>query len=241
MTAVMDIARQYDLFVVEDACQAHGAGYNGQRVGTFGNIACFSFYPGKNLGAFGDGGAVTTNDDKLADKIRELRQYGEKEKYVHTILGYNSRLDALQAAILRVKLRFLDPWNEQRRKASKIYRTLLADTDIGLPAEKPGVRHVYHLFVVQHPHRDELLSYLRRKNIFCGIHYPIPVNHQRPYVSAKTIPKSVPITTRLSSSIISLPIYPEISERQIDYIVTEIKRFENANSNLSKVDFAKCR
>ena len=227
MNTIMDIARQYNLYVVEDACQAHGARSNGRRAGSFGNAACFSFYPGKNLGAFGDGGAVVTDDEKLAEIIREFRQYGQKEKYIHTGIGFNCRLDALQAAILRVKLRFLDEWNEQRRNASKIYRKLLANNDVILPTEKSDVHHVYHLFVIQHDQRDKLLDYLKQKGIFCGIHYPIPISHQKPFLNAKVHPNGSPISTELSKSIISLPIFPEISEEQIEYISREIKKFQN--------------
>lgn len=227
MNTIMDIARQYNLYVVEDACQAHGAGYNGRRVGTFGDAACFSFYPGKNLGAFGDGGAVVTDDDNLSERIRGLRQYGEKEKYVHTVLGYNNRLDSIQAAILRIKLRHLDEWNASRKKAAQLYKEMLSDTKVKLPEENLGSAHVYHLFVVQHPCRDDLLNFLKDKNIFCGIHYPVPLNRQNPYLSVKTIPDDVPVTVDLSSKILSLPMYPDISEAQITTVAQAIKNFSD--------------
>jgi dTDP-4-amino-4,6-dideoxygalactose transaminase len=225
MERIMNIANQHQIYVVEDACQAHGASYNGQRVGSIGDAACFSFYPGKNLGAYGDGGAVVTNDDNIANRIRELREYGQKEKYVHLTLGYNSRLDAIQAAILRVKLRWLDRWNEKRRNAANLYRDLLADSDLVVPEERPGSYHVYHLFVVQHQSRDDLMAYLKEKNIFCGIHYPLPVHHQQPYLSARSVPHGVPVTSELSKIILSLPMFPEISKTQIKAVVNAIKTF----------------
>jgi dTDP-4-amino-4,6-dideoxygalactose transaminase len=227
MAAIMDIASQHNLYVVEDACQAHGAKYNGQRVGTIGDAACFSFYPGKNLGAYGDGGAVITNNDTVAERIRTLRQYGQKEKYIHSAVGYNNRLDSLQATILRVKLRYLDDWNAKRRKAAELYREMLSDAAVVLPEEIQGVFHVYHLFVIGHRRRDEMLAFLREKNIFCGIHYPLPLNQQKPYRSMRTIPNGVPVTADLSTKIISLPMYPEISETQIANITEAIKGFDH--------------
>jgi dTDP-4-amino-4,6-dideoxygalactose transaminase len=228
MNTIMDIARQYNLYVVEDACQAHGARYNGQRVGTIGDAACFSFYPGKNLGAYGDGGAVVTDDETIAERICELRQYGQKEKYIHTALGYNNRLDSIQAAILRIKLRYLDEWNASRKKAAQLYREMLSDTDVKLPEENAGSDHVYHLFVVQHPRRDDLLNFLKDENIFCGIHYPVPLNRQKPYLSVKTIPGDVPVTVNLSSKILSLPMYPDISETQIATVAQAVKKFSDS-------------
>ena len=225
MDAVMSIANKHQLYVIEDACQAHGAFYHEQRVGSIGDAGCFSFYPGKNLGAYGDGGAVVTNDDILAERIRELRQYGQKEKYVHSNLGYNSRLDSLQAAILRVKLRHLDQWNVKRKKAADRYKALLADTGLILPQEKPEACHVYHLFVVQHKSRDALSAFLNEKNIYCGIHYPLPLHHQQPYLSAKRVPPGVPVTSELSKMILSLPMFPEITEAQIKTVVNAIQSF----------------
>jgi dTDP-4-amino-4,6-dideoxygalactose transaminase len=225
MDGIMLLAKKYNLRVIEDACQAHGAQYKGLRVGSIGDIGCFSFYPGKNLGAYGDGGAIITNDAGLAEKIRMLRQYGERVKYVHPILGYNSRLDTLQAAVLLTKLRYLDQWNEKRRNVAEVYRDRLSDTDVTVPVEKSEVRHVYHLFVIEHKRRDDLLAALREKHIFCGIHYPIPLNQQKPYSSAKTIPKNVPVASEISKNILSLPMFPEISESQIELVVKAIRNF----------------
>ena len=225
MDAIREIARQHNLVVVEDACQAHGARYNRQRVGTFGDAGCFSFYPGKNLGAYGDGGAVVTNNETIAERIRELRQYGQKQKYIHSTLGYNARLDSIQAKILGVKLRHLDEWNANRKEAAQLYRELLSENGIVLPHENPESDHVYHLFVIQHPRRDDLLTFLQDQNIFCGIHYPVPLNRQKPYLSVETIPSDAPVAQTLAGRILSLPMFPEITNEQITRISEAIKRF----------------
>jgi len=226
MQGILQIAAQYNLKVIEDASQAHGATIGDRRVGSFGDIGCFSFYPGKNLGAYGDGGAIVTNDAQLAETIRLLRNYGQKTKYVHTMLGYNSRLDTMQAAILRVKLRHLDEWNKRRRRAAQFYHERLAGLDVPLPKEKSGVRHVYHLYVIQHRRRDQLLQALTAQGISCGIHYPVPLHQQQPYRGMSTMPVGAPVTSELSREILSLPIYPEISEEQITRVVEAAKRFQ---------------
>lgn len=225
MDAILFLAQKYNLKVVEDACQAHGAEYKGRRTGPIGDVGCFSFYPGKNLGAYGDGGAIVTNEPELADTIRLLRNYGQRVKNVHEMLGYNSRLDTLQAAILLVKLGHLDDWNEKRRTAARIYGKLLSGCNIILPSENGNVRHVYHLYVIQHEQRDELLEHLKQKGIFCGIHYPIPLNQQEPYLYSKTFPYGVPIATDVSKKILSLPLFPEITEDQIHRVVEGIATF----------------
>jgi len=225
MDGIMGLAHKYNLKIIEDACQAHGATYDGRPVGSIGDVGCFSFYPGKNLGAYGDGGAVVTNNTDICDRVRELRDYGQKMKYIHGTIGYNSRLDSIQAAILRVKLRHLDEWNEKRARAAQIYGDLLTGTDVVLPVAKPNVRHVYHLYVIQHERRDELNSALNSKGIFCGIHYPVPIVHQKPYLDAKAIPEILPVTNDLSTKILSLPMFPEISEEQIHMVVKAIKSF----------------
>jgi len=226
MDTILLLAQKYSLKVIEDACQAHGARYGDRPVGSIGDVGCFSFYPGKNLGAYGDGGAVVTNDAELADKIRLLRHYGQKVKNVHSVMGYNSRLDTLQAAILLVKLRHLEDWNEKRRAAARLYEELLSGNDILLPSEKTGVRHVYHLYVIQHERRDELVAALHDKGIIaCGIHYPLPLNQQEPYLTAKTVPEGVPITMDLSKKILSLPMFPEILKEQIEVVAEAIKSF----------------
>jgi dTDP-4-amino-4,6-dideoxygalactose transaminase len=225
MDAIMLLARKHNLKVIEDACQAHGARYKDRPAGSIGDAGCFSFYPGKNLGAYGDGGAIITNDANLADKIRLLRQYGQQEKNVHLVLGYNSRLDTLQAAILRVKLNHLEQWNEKRRNIAQTYRELLSDTELVLPLEKPDVNHVYHLFVIQHEQRDQLNATLKAKGVFCGIHYPQPLHQQRPYHHTRTVPDGLPVATELTAKILSLPMFPEISENQIGIVVQAIKDF----------------
>jgi dTDP-4-amino-4,6-dideoxygalactose transaminase len=228
MDAILSVAHKHGLRTVEDACQAHGAEYQGRRVGALGDAGCFSFYPGKNLGAYGDGGAILTNDRALAQKLRLLRNYGQQTKNQHTMLGYNSRLDTIQAAVLLVKLNHLEEWTEQRRTIAARYRALLSDPGIGLPQEKSGVRHVYHLFVIQHDQRDELIAYLRTRNIFCGIHYPTPLPDAPPLQTAHTVPNGVPVSTSLAQRILSLPIYPELDETAIAEIVDAVKSFSVA-------------
>lgn len=225
MEAILRIAQRHNLKVIEDACQAHGALIGETKVGSWGEAGCFSFYPGKNLGAYGDGGAVVTNNTQVAEKIRVLRNLGQKEKYIHTHLGYNSRLDTLQAAILRVKLRHLDEWNERRRMAAQLYDEKLAGLDVLCPAMKPGVKHVYHLYVIQHQQRDQLVKFLHEKGIHCGIHYPVPLPQQEPYRRVRCVPEGAPVTTALARHIISLPLYPEITAEQIGRVVEAIEEF----------------
>ena len=180
---VLKIAKQYDLSVVEDACQAHGTEYKGKKVGSSGNAGCFSFYPVKNLGAYGDGGMVTTNDSSLAERIKLLRNYGQSRKYYHDFVGINSRLDELQAAILRVKLSRLDEWNEKRRRLAQLYKEILEQTDVVLPSERPYVKHAYHLFVIRLARRDNCQRFLQKRGIQTQIHYPIPVHKQKAYAA----------------------------------------------------------
>ena len=225
MEAILAVARQHHLYVIEDACQAHGAALGANKAGSWGDAGCFSFYPGKNLGAYGDGGAVVTNNADLAEKIRLLRNIGQQKKYLHTQVGYNSRLDTLQAAVLRVKLRHLDDWNARRRAAALQYHERLAGLEVILPAEKPGAKHVRHLYVIQHQRRDPLQEFLKAQGIACGIHYPVPLPQQQPYRGIRTVPQNVPVTSALAQNIISLPLYPEISEEQIDRVVRALKQF----------------
>jgi dTDP-4-amino-4,6-dideoxygalactose transaminase len=225
MDPILSIARKYGLKVVEDACQAHGALYRGRRVGSLGHAGCFSFYPGKNLGAYGDGGAIVTNDSDLAEKIRLLRNYGQRVKNAHSMLGFNSRLDTLQAAILLVKLNYLDRWNDQRRASAERYNELLAQSGVQIPADKPDVRHVFHLYVIQHERRDDLLNHLKQRHIYCGVHYPTPLHLAAPFRSASTVPDGVPQCSTLSKRILSLPIYPEFTDAQADHVVESILAF----------------
>jgi len=229
MIAIRRIAERHGLKIVEDASQAHGALVGKQPVGSLGDIGCFSFYPGKNLGAYGDGGAIVTNQPKLADKIRLLRNYGQPTKNVFTTLGYNARLDTLQAAILLVKLNHLEYWTQRRRDIADRYRELLSDRFVNLPLENAHTRHVYHLFVIQHEHRDELLEYLREREIFCGIHYPTPLSEAALFKTARTVPEGVPVSSRITRRILSLPMYPELSDEQIRTVAEAVNAFDIAS------------
>jgi dTDP-4-amino-4,6-dideoxygalactose transaminase len=210
--------------VVEDACQAHGAIYKGKRAGSLGNAAGFSFYPTKNLGACGDGGMVTTNDEKAVEIIRALRNCGQKTKNVHELAPFNHRLDNLQAAILRVKLHYLDQWIESRRKLAALYNQLLAGLNIQLPAEPQDYRHVYHLYVIRSQNRDALQAALKERNIGTAIHYPNPV-HLQPYFSNGVDRHGqFPIAEKICNEIISLPMFPELTEEQVEIVSSEIAR-----------------
>lgn len=212
MDSINLIAKKYGLKVIEDAAQSHGARYKGHRVGSLGDAAGFSFYPGKNLGAFGDGGAITTNDAKLADKIRLLRNYGSRIKYHNEVKGYNSRLDELQAAFLRVKLTKLDEWNERRKQVARYYLAELSEvTDLKLPHVPEWAESVWHLFVVAHPKRDRIKSYLDNVKLGNLIHYPIPPHLSTAYSSNAWHQGDFPITEHISNNILSLPISPHFS------------------------------
>ncbi|GAX60007.1 glutamine-scyllo-inositol transaminase [Candidatus Scalindua japonica] len=225
MDSVLSIAQRHRLYVIEDACQAHGAFYKTRRVGTFGIASAFSFYPGKNLGAYGDGGGVITNNAGIDEKIKKLREYGQEEKYVHTEMGTNSRLDGLQAAILRIKLKYLDEWNDKRKKVAAFYYESLNGLQINLPETRPERDHVYHLFVIETDKRNELLQYLKQKNIFCGIHYPIPLHYQGVYRGLAYKSGDFPVSELSASRILSLPIYPELEKEEIIYIKNAIDEF----------------
>lgn len=227
MAPILEIADKYRCWVIEDACQAHGAEYKGRRVGSIGHLGCFSFYPGKNLGAMGDGGMIVTNDSKMAEKIKMLRNYGQKEKYIHQVQGFNSRLDTLQAAVLRVKLKYLEKWNELRKNHADYYKEILADTEVVLPSEMAFVKHVYHLFVVRVRNRSSVQKYLASKGIVTGIHYPIPVHLADAYKSLNLQSGSFPITEQYSQAILSLPMYPELTANQISYIVDSLKEIHH--------------
>ncbi|MCA9238564.1 MAG: DegT/DnrJ/EryC1/StrS family aminotransferase [Planctomycetales bacterium] len=219
-----DIAQRHGLRIVEDAAQAHGAELSGQRCGSLGDAAGFSFYPGKNLGALGDGGAVTTSDPEIAERIALLRNYGQRVKNQHDLLGYNCRLDTLQAAALLVKLAHLEAWTEQRRRVAAWYRERLADAPLALPAERQDARHVYHLFVARHPERDRLLDGLRAQGVFGGVHYPHPLHLAAPFQQCKTFPHNLPITSRLAAEIFSLPMCGELDEAGVDRVCDVLKQ-----------------
>ena len=227
MTAIMRVATHYKLAVVEDACQAHGAAIQGQQCGAWGNTGCFSFYPGKNLGAFGDGGIVTTNDSTLAQKVRRLRHYGQDAKYEHKELGCNSRLDTLQAAVLNVKLPRLESWNISRRKHADHYRQGLRGVgDVRLPALCPeDVSHVYHLFMIETEHRDALHRHLGSAGVQTGIHYPVPIHLQPAYADLGYRRGAFPVAEMLASRILSLPMFPELRSEEIEHVVSSIGQF----------------
>src|SRR6266567_571610 len=228
MTAVVRLARAHGLMVVEDACQAHGARLTGVRVGGADWPACFSFYPGKNLGAYGEGGAVTCNDAELAQSIRILRDHGSPVKYQHLVVGTNSRLDAIQAAVLSVKLRRLDDWNRRRAELAGIYFRGLGETNLIMPAIAPEGGHNYHLFVVRTSQRDLLRKFLAERGIETGIHYPQPI-HLTPAYQALGYPGrgSLPVAERLATEILSLPIYPELTREQTQEVILAVREFDD--------------
>lgn len=225
MDAIMDIAHRYHLMVIEDACQAHGAEYRGKKMGSFGVMGCFSFYPTKNLGAYGDGGMIVTNDKKYYERLRLLRCYGEKRKYEHILRGWNSRLDEIQAAILRVKLKYLDQSNGERRKKALMYKRLLENTEVRCPAEKEQSRHVYHLFVVRAKKRNALQGFLKEKGIETLIHYPVPIHMQKAYTELGYRRGDLPVTEKVSQEILSLPFYPELTIDEMREVRAEMKTF----------------
>ncbi len=229
MDPIMEIASKHGLLVVEDACQAHGARYKGRRTGSLGHAAAFSFYPGKNLGAYGDGGMIVTNDEKIAEKIRIFRHVGQKDKNKHIVKGYNHRLDNLQAAILLTKLPHLDGWNEARRRATAHYNAFLQDFPIELPGVMDEAEHVFHLYVIRVKKRDELDVYLNQRDIDTGIHYPIPIHLQPAYQELGYRPGDFPISEAFADEILSLPMYPELSVDEIRHIVDVIKEFAEQN------------
>jgi dTDP-4-amino-4,6-dideoxygalactose transaminase len=225
LAPVLEIARRHNLKVIEDACQAHGTLYGDRKAGTFGEAGCFSFYPSKNLGAYGDGGFVCTNDAGLADQLRLLRNYGQRRRYYHITKGFNSRLDEVQAAILRTKLPSLDESNRRRQQIARYYDELLKDTPITTPKRAQYGSHIFHLYVIRAPHRDALTAYLAEKEIETIIHYPIPVHLQEAYGYLKLNKGSLPAAEKAAEEIVSLPIYPEIREDEIETVAECIRNF----------------
>ena len=220
MDRIMSIANNSGLRVIEDSAQAHGALWKGKGPGQWGDAACFSFYPGKNLGAWGDGGAVFTRNARFAKMIRMRANHGREEKYLHAFEGINSRLDEIQASVLRVKLKYLDSWNEARLRAAEFYRQLLAPLDVGLPIIRDDARHVFYVYVIEVSNRDQILSYLKSKGIDAGVHYPVPL-HRQPALKYLKIPSDTfPCTNAAAERILSLPMYPEITEEQIQQVVS---------------------
>lgn len=227
MDRINEIAEKHDLFVIEDACQAAGAEYKGRKAGSLGDVAAFSFFPTKNLGGAGDGGAVTTDVEAIAEKVRILRVHGSTKKYFHEALGYNSRLDTLQAAILRAKLKKLDEWNERRRRLAEIYREGLSDLPIELPYEEPHAKHIYHLFVVRVPDglRDKLSQHLSSKGIGNGIYYPLPLHLQEAFEDLGYKEGAFVESERASKEVLALPMSAHHSEEDIEYVCEAIREF----------------
>jgi dTDP-4-amino-4,6-dideoxygalactose transaminase len=227
MDPICQIARRHGLVVIEDAAQAHGAEYKGRRCGSIGDLACFSFYPGKNLGAYGEGGIVTTNNPEFARTIRILRDWGAEKKYHHVLKGFNYRMEGVQGAILRIKLRYLEAWTEARRKNALAYQKALEDSDLLLPAEARGNRHVYHVYAVLSEQRSELMEALAARGVQTGIHYPVPVHLQPAYSDLKYRPGDFPCAERVASQEVSLPMFPEMTHAQIGEVSETVLEFQN--------------
>ena len=229
MDPIMAIAKNHGLKIIEDAAQAHGATYKGTTVGSLGDMACFSFYPGKNLGAYGDGGAVVTNDKQLADKVRMFANHGRTEKYNHAVEGINSRLDGIQAAVLEVKLKQLEEWNEKRRQNAYLYNERLQGSKIITPVELEDIKAVYHLYVVRIAAeiREAFQRHMKNNGIATGIHYPIALPNLKAYAHLNHTNGDFPIASQAAEEIVSLPMFPELTIEQIDHVVHQIDRFYN--------------
>lgn len=226
MDEILKISRKHNLHIIEDACQSHGAVYKGKKVGSFGDVAAFSFYPGKNLGCYGDGGALVTDNKRIYKMVLHMRNYGQSKKYHHDFLAWNRRLDALQAAVLRVKLKKLNAWNKKRRDHARLYTKLLVSLPIITPFSPSDVIPVYHLYVIRVEKRDKLQKFLSKKGIETGVHYPVPINLQKAYNGffKKT---QFSVSQRYAKELLSLPMYPELTEKDIQYIVQSLKEFFN--------------
>ena len=227
MDSILAIANTHKLKVIEDAAQAHGAMYKGRRIGTLGDVACFSFYPGKNLGAYGDAGAIVTNNDELAKKVRMFANHGRIDKYDHELEGINSRMDGLQAAVLGVKLKHLKEWTEKRRTNARLYTELLKGAEVVTPYEIEHVESVYHLYVVRVKKelRQNFQAYLKTQGIATGIHYPIALPNLKAYSYLKSQETDFPEATRASHEIVSLPMYPELKEAEIRFVAEQVRKF----------------
>lgn len=230
MKPILEIAHKYGLAIVEDCAQAHGSLYEGCMAGTIGDIGAFSFYPSKNLGAFGDGGLVLTNDETIVQTVLKLRNYGQEKRYYHSIKGFNSRLDELQAAILNAKLPYLNDWNQRRRQIAKLYHQAFSQLGICCPLETPERFHVYHLYVLRVRERERFQKLLAEKGVATLIHYPIPVHWQESYTECRVQSKYLPITERLAGEIVSLPLYPELIDEEVEYVIkTVLDTYQQVN------------
>jgi len=221
MDPITELAKTHNLHIIEDACQAHCATYKGKRTGSLGDIACFSFYPSKNMTVLGDGGMITTNDRGLAHKVRMLRDHGRVQKYVHEFLGLNCRLSEIHAAIGREQLRHLAEWNKRRREIAARYNALLRNPGIALPVERVWAEHVYYMYVIRTKQRDKLASYLKERGVETGIHYPLPV-HRQPCLRSNV---HLPITEKYVDEILSLPMHPQLSDEEVEYVALEVRNF----------------
>jgi len=225
MDPILEIVWKYNLAVIEDACQAHGALYRGKKAGSMGDAGCFSFYPGKNLGAYGEAGAVVTNNAAMAAKIRMTRDHGQSKKYHHDLIGWNDRMDGIQGAILSAKLKHLASWNEARKKHARMYTKLLQGTGgVVVPDEAPYARHIYHIYALKVPNRDKLMNALGEKGISCGIHYPIPIHLTDAYKFMGLGKGSFPEAEKSADEFLSLPMYPELAEEQVGYVAEQVKK-----------------
>jgi dTDP-4-amino-4,6-dideoxygalactose transaminase len=235
MQPILRLAQRYGLRVIEDAAQAHGTLCGNQRCGSLAAAGCFSFYPGKNLGAYGDGGAVTTDDPAVAAKLRTLRNYGQRSRYDHAVKGFNARLDSLQAAVLSVKLPRLDQWNAQRKERASLYRELLAGLgDVTIQPPAAYTDHIYHLFIIESAHRDALRLHRRESGVETGIHYPIPIHLLPAYADLQYSRGDFPITEKLAAHSLSLPMFPEITEAQVRYVAANIAAFFCRNTRKTR-------
>jgi len=228
MDPILEVARRHGLVVIDDAAQAHGAKYKERPIGNLGDITCFSFYPTKNLGACGEGGAVTTSNAEYARTIRMMRDWGQDRKYHHLLRGFNYRMEGLQGAILRVKLRHLEPWTEARRAIAAKYNELLADSELVRPSEMSWARHVYHAYTLRVDDRDVLQATLQEKDIQTGIHYPVPVHLQPAYAKLVHMPMALPQSEKAAAEVLSLPLFPEMTEGQIQRVTTALTRLATA-------------
>jgi dTDP-4-amino-4,6-dideoxygalactose transaminase len=225
MDPILEIAARHGLFVIEDACQAHGAEYKGRKAGSMGEVGCFSFYPGKNLGAYGEAGMVLTKDPVLAEKVRMIRDHGQFQRYDHHRIGWNARMDGVQGAILSVKLKHLAQWNEERwRNAHKYHAVLENIHGLVIPYEAPCARHVYHIYAIRVRNRDRLIALLTGKGIACGIHYPIPIHLQQAYGFLNLKEGSFSVAERCAREFVSLPMFPELSDEQIEHVSQSVKQ-----------------